>query len=270
MPTLIVAGHRHPNVIPGPPPPLSIRDEHRLCLAAHEAGWSVLGADRDDFPEDVPDPAVYVTTERAVMAANSLDVALLEPPFDLLTRVPERFLRRRVRAARFGDLNRLTGRTFVKPADPLDKWFDAGLYSAVRDVRTRGRERPDAPILVSESVEWTVELRYFVLEGRAVAGSSYIAYGRSVWNGKDSAMPTAGLPVVEGVCAALRGAVPPAFVLDVGLIEGRGWAVVEFNPVWSAGLLNADSRAVLPALLRATRRRRELTAADRRWDLRGG
>jgi hypothetical protein len=47
-------------------------------------------------------------------------------------------------------------------------------------------------------------------------------------------------------------------VLDVGRIEDRGWAVVEFNPVWSAGLLNADSRAVLPALLAATRRAGEI------------
>jgi hypothetical protein len=76
------------------------------------------------------------------------------------------------------------------------------------------------------------------------------------------------LPVVEGVCAAMAGALPPAFVLDVGLMEGRGWAVVEFNPVWSAGLLSSDAGAVLPALLRATRKRGELSAEDARWDLR--
>src|SRR5262245_38856761 len=34
-------------------------------------------------------------------------------------------------------------------------------------------------------------------------------------------------------------ALPPAFVVDVGLIEGRGWAVVEFNPAWCSGLLGA-------------------------------
>ena len=183
--------------------------------------------------------------------------------------MPERFVRRRVEAATFGDLDRLQGRTFVKPADPLDKWFDAGLYSDVRDIRTCGRERPSAPVLLSEPVEWSVEFRYFVLHGKAIAGSPYIAYGRSAWTGKDAAMPTAGLPVVEGVCAAMADELPPAFVIDVGRIDERGWAVVEFNPVWSAGLLNADSRAVLPALLRATRARAELSAEDRRWDLRG-
>jgi hypothetical protein len=269
MPTLIVAGQRF-RLLTGGTIPRTRQYEGRLCAAAHEAGWSVLTADGDDFlPDDVPDPAVYVTTELAVMAAYSLNVALLEPPFDLLARVPEKFLRRRMHAATFGDLARLQGRTFVKPADPLDKWFDAGLYADVRDIRTKGQNRPEAPVLVSEPVEWSVELRYFVLEGKAVAGSAYIAYGRSTWSGKDSPMPTAGLPVVEGVCAAMRGRLPPAFVIDVGVIEDRGWAVVEFNPVWSAGLLNADSRAVLPALLRATRRRDELSKADAPWDLRG-
>ncbi len=67
----------------------------------------------------------------------------------------------------------------------------------------------------------------------------------------------------------MEGELPPAFVVDVGQIDDRGWAVVEFNPVWSAGLLNADVRAVLPALQRATRPRMRLTPDESRWDLRG-
>ncbi len=270
MPTLIVASRSFTCAAGGTPPAVAIFDQ-RLIAAAEAAGWSVLGCDVDAIPSDVPDPAVYVTTDIAVAAADALDVALLEPPLDLLARVPDRFLRRQVEAATFGDLDRLAGRTFVKPADPLDKWFDAGLYSDLRDIYTRGRSRPDAPVLLSEPVEWSLEYRYFVLEGKAVAGSPYIAYGRPAWRwraGQSPDMPTAGLPVVEGVCAAMGGELPPAFVIDVGRIDDRGWAVVEFNPVWSAGLLASDARAVLPALLRATRKRNELSAEDRRWDLR--
>jgi len=33
-------------------------------------------------------------------------------------------------------------------------------------------------------------------------------------------------------------------VVDVGLVEGHGWAVVESNPVWCSGLLEADPAAV--------------------------
>jgi hypothetical protein len=78
-------------------------------------------------------------------------------------------------------------------------------------------------------------------------------------------LPTAGLPVVEALCSAMRGQLPPAFVADVGVIEDRGWAVVEFNPAWSAGLLGADPRAVLPVLRRATRRHDALDEPDARW-----
>lgn len=286
MPTLIVAAQRSRERTGGTVP-LNTEYERRLCGAARATGWAVLGADRDDIPDDVPDPVVYVTTELAVTTANALDLALLEPPFDALARVPDQFLRRRVEAATFADLARLRKRTFVKPADPLDKWFDAGLYSDVRDIRTpapcgllptepgatptTGRlARPHAPVLLSEPVEWSAEFRYFVLDGEVVAGSPYLAHGRPVWRrtGTPAPVPAAGRAVAERLCAAMADRLPPALVVDVGLIEERGWAVVEFNPVWSAGLLSSDPRAVLPALRRATRRRTELTASDRRWDLR--
>lgn len=256
MPTLVVASRAFVGPAGGAPP-AAYANEQRLIAAAEAAGWSVLAGDADT-PAEVSEPAVYVSTDRALETADALGLELLEPPLDLLARVPDRFLRRQVEAATFGDLDRLQGRTFVKPADPLDKWFDAGVYADARDIRTRGRSRPDAPVLLSEVVEWSVELRYFVLHGRAVAGSPYLSYGRPAWRyhaSQPSAIPVAGLAVVEGVCAALADELPPAFVLDVGRIDERGWAVVEFNPIWSAGLLNADPRAVLPALLAATRRR---------------
>jgi hypothetical protein len=267
MPTLIVTSRCF--VCPmGGAPPATFAYEQRLIAAAENAGWEVLAGDVDPLPDRVPEPAVYVTTDRAIATAEALELALLEPPFDLLARVPDRFLRRQVEAATFGDLDRLQGRTFVKPADPLDKWFDAGVYSDVRDIRTRGRSRPDAPVLLSEVVEWSVELRYFVLEGKVVAGAPYISYGRPAWRwhaNHPSAIPRPGLAVVEGLCAAMEGELPPAFVVDVGQIDDRGWAVVEFNPIWSAGLLNADPRAILPALLRATRERHALSADNSRW-----
>lgn len=267
MPTLVVASRASWPLVGGRPP-AARQHELRLITAAEAAGWSVHVADTDPLPAALAEPAVYVTTDRALAVARALDLALLEPPFDLLTRVPERYLRRQVEAATFADLDRLAGRTFVKPADPLDKWFDAGTYSDPRDIRTR-TPRPDAPILLSEVVEWSVEFRYFVLEGKAVAGSPYIAHGRTSWTARNGPMPTAGLAVVEGVCAAMGDDLPPAFVLDVGMIADRGWAVVEFNPIWSAGLLAADAHEVLPALARATRARSALTAADARWDVRG-
>jgi hypothetical protein len=244
--------------------------DRMLCEAASSAGWSVLACDAQSMPAaTIDEPVVYVTTDLALIAARQLNLALIEPPLDLLTQLPERFLRRAVELATFADLKRLQRRTFVKPADPLDKWFDAGVYADVRDIRTRGRETPDSPVLLSEPVEWVAEYRYFVLEGKVIAGSSYLAFGRPAWKPFDpkrpNAMPTAGVSVIAELYATMKSKLPPVFVVDVGLIETRGWAVVEFNPVWCAGLLGADPRAVLPVLQRATRRSEELTAEDERW-----
>lgn len=267
MPTLIVAAR--PRRCPtGAELPATDLFDNALLLAASATGWETVTCDGEQLPPAVREPAVYATTDRATRAATALDLALLEPPFDLLARVPERFLRRRVHFARFADLSRLTGRAFVKPADPLDKWFDAGLYSDARDIRTRNRDRPQAPVLVSEPVEWSAEYRYFVLDGRVIASSPYLALGRAVWRGAKGEAAPGGRVVAESVCAALGAACPPALVVDVGRIEDRGWAVVEFNPIWSAGLLGARAENVLPALRRATRTRPELTKEDEQFDRR--
>jgi len=267
MPTLIVAARPRRCPTGGALPATDLFDES-LLLAAAATGWGTITCDGDALPPAVPEPAVYATTDRATRAATALDLALLEPTFDLLTRVPERYLRRRVHFVRFADLSRLAGRAFVKPADPLDKWFDAGLYSDARDIRTRNRDRPLAPVLVSEPVEWSAEYRYFVLNGSVVASSPYLALGRAVWRSAKGEAAPGGRAVAEAVCAALGAACPPALVVDVGRIEDRGWAVVEFNPIWSAGLLAARAECILPALRRATRTRAELTTEDERFDRR--
>ncbi len=60
---------------------------------------------------------------------------------------------------------------------------------------------------------------------------------------------------------------PPAFVMDIGLIDDHSWAVVEFNPVWCSGVLGADPRKVLAVLERACQDERGVSEADRRWVL---
>jgi hypothetical protein len=101
-----------------------------------------------------------------------------------------------------------------------------------------------------------------------VASSPYLSFGRPVWRawwqGGEKARPSAD---ALAVCSRLLTAVsvPPAFVVDVGLIEGRGWAVVEFNPAWCSGLLGADPAAVLGVLEWACRDGNVLAVEDRRW-----
>ena len=62
-----------------------------------------------------------------------------------------------------------------------------------------------------------------------------------------------------------RVALPPAVVLDVGYITGRGWGVVEANAAWGSGLYGCDPAAVLHVLQRACIAGDRVTDADRRW-----
>jgi hypothetical protein len=63
--------------------------------------------------------------------------------------------------------------------------------------------------------------------------------------------------------------VPPAFVLDVGLIDGRGWAVVEANECFASGIYHCDPVKVLYALRQACIPAEPRTAVHQRWDFAG-
>lgn len=241
-----------------------------LANAACEAGWAVHAWDED--PPDSPSGRVvyYGRTDVVRQVAAHYRLALLEPPLDLLARLPSSLLLRRVEFAHFRDLSRLKRPTFVKPADPLDRCFDAGVYADARDIRAPRGIDPETPVLVADPVEWLAEFRCFVCEGRVVASSPYLSFGRPVWRawgqGGEKATPSKdALAVCDRLVTTRSPAMPPAFVVDVGLIDGLGWAIVEFNPAWCSGLLGADPAAILGVLERACQDADNLAAEDRRW-----
>src|SRR5262245_28252907 len=234
----------------------SLPASRALAVAAQRLGWHACALDECAKLKLRSAVVHYGGTDLAMTAAARFHLALLEPPFDLLARVPSEFRMRAVEFGRFSDLARLNGPTFVKPADALHKAFDAGIYSSARDIRAPGGVAPQTPVLVSEPVQWLAEYRCFVLDGKVAAWSPYLSFGRPVWKSFDQgARQTEAPKSVTAFCDRLfsRSAIefPPAFVMDVGLIEDRGWAVVEFNPVWYSGVLGADPGMVLSVLSRA-------------------
>jgi ATP-grasp domain-containing protein len=60
----------------------------------------------------------------------------------------------------------------------------------------------------------------------------------------------AALAFAHTLLADVQVAMPPAFVLDVGVISGRGWAVVEANSAWGAGIYGCEAAQVLQVLRR--------------------
>jgi len=241
-----------------------------LADAARQAGWSALAL--NDTAAVSPDGRVvyYGGSDLALEAVARFRLALLEPPLDLLARLPAALLLREVQYAHVRDLSRLKRPAFVKPADPLHKCFDAGVYGSLGDIRAPKAIDPATPVLVAEPVEWLAEFRCFVLEGRVVASSPYLSFSRPVWRaweqGGEKAVPSKDALAVCGRLLVERSvALPPAFVADVGLVEGRGWAVVEFNPAWCSGLLGTDPRQVLGVLEQACRDANTLAPEDAAW-----
>jgi hypothetical protein len=59
--------------------------------------------------------------------------------------------------------------------------------------------------------------------------------------------------------------VPPAFVLDLGITAEHGWAIVEGNPCWGAGLYGCDPGEALLTARNAIRKMSEISSAEKHW-----
>src|SRR5262249_49623979 len=121
-----------------------------------------------------------------------------------------------------------------------------------------------------EPVVFEVEYRCFIVERRAAALSPYIR-GGEIARDADGAWDadTAEVAEARACVGALLGdpavELPPAVVVDVGRMAGRGWGVVEANAAWASGLCGCDPAAVLAVLRRAAVPRACASAEDRRW-----
>ncbi|GAA0267518.1 hypothetical protein GCM10009527_074730 [Actinomadura nitritigenes] len=239
MPTLVLS-------------PRYSEDSKVLRLAAGRAGWKAerLGGWRAPARLRGQDVALYGEPTFVEVIAAQLDVGLIDAPPSWLPGLPERHLRRKVDMSTFAEVRgSLVRPVFVKPADGR-KGFEGRVYGSPADL-------PDAvpgetPVLVGEPVEWEVEYRCQVLDGEVVAMSPYLRDGELALTG-DGRWEAPWDAEARAYAEVLLDEVPlpPAIVLDVGLVKGRGWAVVETNAAWGAGLYGCDPQAVLRVLARA-------------------
>ena len=54
-------------------------------------------------------------------------------------------------------------------------------------------------------------------------------------------------------------------MIDVGRIEGRGWAVIEANPAYGSGIYGCDPQKVLEVVNRATIKASDIQDCDKPW-----
>ncbi|ABC29070.1 hypothetical protein HCH_02245 [Hahella chejuensis KCTC 2396] len=211
------------------------------------AAWSAAGGEVSRLGRfwEPPsyDPAkvrVYGNDTFALVLAQKLGLDLISPADDLLVQLPQQALQRSVTLLPLSVAMTSPFPAFLKPAAP--KLFKAAIYTSLTDlaVETRGLE-PDTPVLHSEIVQFACEIRCFVWRGDVLDAAIYEG---------DGALED-GLRFARQL--ARSGDLPTTCVLDIGYIPQRGWAIIEANAAWGAGLNGCRADKVLPCIEAATR-----------------
>lgn len=246
--------------------PRGTETDRRLAVAAHRRGLPVERAQRWVPPEGARPGRTHLYAGPLFADAVSRDLALglLEIPDDWPARLPYALTSRRIEATTLGRARRMRAAAFVKP--PTDETFAARVYRDGDDLPGPDLADADIPVLVCEVVRFTAEFRLFVLDGEVRAASRYAV------GGDLAVAPLAACPerrdaaaFAREVCAATRDTLPSASVVDIGLADGRGWAVVEANAAWASGGYACDDDAVLDVVLRAAGPVAETADRDRRF-----
>jgi hypothetical protein len=204
----------------------------------------------------------------ASAVSQSINVALLEPPFDWLAHLPDRYRKRNVEYTTLGQARSLRRPAFIKPAD--DKCFKATVYASGECLPADELLAASTPVLIAEPVTWELEVRCFARERQVRTCSPYLRNGQLAQQ-TDGSWPFAGderdrtMEFAGMVLADRDVKVPPAVVMDVGIISGKGWAVLELNSAWGSGIYGCDPNVVLDVIARACAKRDALGPEDWEW-----
>ena len=249
------------------------RDSQVLRRTAQQLGWETLRLDGRELPDWVnaaePDVAIFATMPEAQSIADQLARTLLGCGADWLPRLPYLFRQREMEVTTFADaLTRPAGK-FIKSA--ITKHLAGKLWTPEELRQESQRRHPGLAVLVAEPIEFLVEYRCFVANREVAAISPYRRFDKNF----DESAPSMHEPADERA-AALNFArtvlnsehveSPPAFVLDVGLVNDRGWAVVEANECWASGIYHCDPGQVLRTLQQACIPAEPRTDVHKRWD----
>lgn len=260
MPTLVLS-------------PRDTSDSRALRLAAEGAGWDVEQLSNWRAPQYLHgrEVALYGEPLFAEVIAARLSLALIEAPFDWLVHLPISYRQRQIELTTLGEARTLSQPTFVKPADGR-KSFVGRVYRSGADLPPAEMLPETTQVFLAEPVTWEIEFRCFVLERHIMTMSPYLREGELVetaegrWEASSAEYEQARA-FLETLLEDQEVPLPPALVIDVGNIREKGWAVIEANAVWGAGIYGCDPTQVLPVLARACIRRDQLTEADTVWAL---
>lgn len=201
----------------------------------------------DSFSYTVGSTAIYAGSLFVAAINEKLKLPLVDPPYDFLCQLPNYLRLRDVSMVKVRDLWSGYKGYFIKPVD--EKTFPAQVYDDSRNIPGLDLLDNEDLVLISDPVEWTSEVRNFVLDGRVFTDSYYRLSNQDVFKVPGSTERT----FIEGIMSVLRstGLDLSALVIDVGHIKGKGWAVIEANPAWASGLYACDPERALEVIKRS-------------------
>ena len=227
-------------------------DTQKLWRACIEAKWDVARVQNWKIPQVLAaETALYGEPLFVRHAAQSLGLKVLEPSVNWLPQLPEKWRQRDVQLMELSAARNVQHRAFIKPAE--DKCFDARIYSSGTELPSPGPLPESLPVLVQEIVEWVVEYRCFVLNGCIMTSSVYWREGQPAkdeagnWQTNETEQQQA-ISFCEQVLQDCGQQTPCAVVIDVGIIRGKGCAVIEANGACSAGTYGCDGPKILRVL----------------------
>jgi hypothetical protein len=242
-----------------------------LRKAAESQKWETFrfeGANIPTWYEHInAQHAIYCTVPKAFNVASRLDSILLGCSSSWLASLPDKLSKRRIELFELKNAMGIKDRCFIKPA--LGKSFDAAVRTGESLVSQTSRLPPNLLVHMSEVVEWETEYRCFTKNNEVLTLSPY-RRGKITFSSYASPLegPHHELEAASEFAKSVLSSVPcpKAFVLDVGIIKRKGWAVVEPNECWGAGVYGCTPTKVLEVLLAATVQRRMATEEDMAWN----
>ena len=233
-------------------------DSQILRKTAQSLGWETLRLDGNTIPEwfDPPDAeiALFYTAPHAFDIANQLGRTLVGCNPDWTVNLLPELLNRELHQTTLKNALRIAQSQFVKHS--VSKVFPAAVYDVDKLANETTKIHRDSLVHVGEPVKFECEFRCFVARKQVNTISPYVYDGQIV-SDYDSfpTVPDAELNDVRAFAKTVLNhpdvSSPDAFVLDVGIIRDRGWAVVESNECWASGIYACDPIRVLETLVSA-------------------
>lgn len=240
-------------------PPRVTEDSVSIWHSAISEGWSTLRLRNWRAPEELllsgREKLIYGEPLFAEAVADQLGIVLFEPVTTWLPSLPHSVLRRRVHLCKLSHVHEYGMPIFVKPAE--GKVFEPRVVYEPGEL-PKIEKIDDLDVLVSDPVRFDLEVRFFVSSRRPICSSPYWRHGKLARD-ESGEWPFLGTEEREATSfleELLKNSaveLPPSVVIDIGRIENDGWAVIEANPLWGAGLYGCASHRALRQILNALR-----------------